>query len=149
MALLSTLIALHVALPATAAPAIADLPFADFYARPIGPRGLQPTAALRKADGQRVRLTGYVVSRDEPGADYLLFAARPVALSDHADGEADDLPAATVAVMLPTADTPKPPSGRLLRLTGILHVGRAEHADGRVSWVQLRLDHSAATEVLR
>ena len=121
-------------------PEVVDLSFGDFYVQPIGPRGLQLTPALRRADGQRVALTGYVVDQDQPGADYVLFAARPLAMSEHADGEADDLPASTVAVLVPVGDVPKPPPGRRLRLTGRLHVGRAEHADGRISWLQLRPD---------
>jgi hypothetical protein len=62
-------------------------------------------------------------------------------MSEHADGEADDLPAATVMVYLdPSQQGWKLAHARgLLELRGTLSVGRFEEADGRVSWVRLQL----------
>lgn len=119
-----------------------DLPFASFFRQPIGPRGLEFSAALRAADGQRVRLVGYIVTREHAVAGGFLFAPRPVRLSEDADGDADDLPPATVNVVLPeglrrhvVAPQPGP-----IAITGRLHVGRAEDAAGHVSWLRLDLD---------
>ncbi len=119
-----------------------DLAFATFFRQPIGPRGLEFSAALRAADGQRVRLVGYIVTREHAVAGWFLFTPRPVRLSEDADGDADDLPPATVTVVLPerlreqvVAPQPGP-----IAITGRLHVGRAEDASGHVSWLHLDLD---------
>jgi hypothetical protein len=124
-----------------------DLAFASFFRQPIGPRGLEFSAALRAADGQRVRLVGHVVTREHSVAGRFLFAPRPVRLSEDADGDADDLPAATVTVVLPerlrervVAPRPGP-----IAITGRLHVGRAEDASGHVSWLRLDLDPETPT----
>ena len=134
------------ALPAVAQTAVpAELAFADFFAQPIGPRGLQPSARLLAAHGQAVRLVGFMVQREQPQAGRFLLTPRPVAMAEHADGEADDLPAATVTVVLPesqrerfVAHQPGP-----LALTGRLEYGPAEDESGRVSWVRLHLDPDA------
>lgn len=134
------------ALPAAAQTAVpAELAFADFFARPIGPRGLQPSARLLAAHGQAVRLVGFMVQREQPQAGQFFLTPRPVAMAEHADGEADDLPAATVTVLLPesqrtrfVAHQPGP-----LALTGRLEYGPAEDESGRVSWVRLHLDPDA------
>ena len=79
---------------------VLDLKFADFFVQPVGPRGLTLTDALRAADGRRVRLVGYMVSQEQPAAGQFMLTARSVRMSEHADGEATDLPPATVQVML-------------------------------------------------
>jgi len=118
------------------------LRFADFFAQPIGARGPQPSAVLLAAHNQRVRLTGYMVAQERPRPGRFFLVPRPLIMSEHADGEADDLPPATVTVIMPPAerDLVLPPSRGLLQLTGTLQVGRQEHDDGRVSWVRLMLE---------
>jgi hypothetical protein len=69
-----------------------------------------------------------------------------VQLSEHADGEADDLPAALLTVYLDDAqkDWLIPYTRGLISITGHLRVGRLEEIDGRVSWVRLMLPAQAA-----
>lgn len=124
------------------------LPFAQFFEQPIGPRGLQPTPALRAADGQRVRLVGHMVAQQQPGAGGFLLAPRPVVLSEHADGESDDLPPQTVLVELDDARRAHvvPHRAGPLALTGRLRLGRHESPDGRVVWLRLRLDADAVVD---
>ncbi len=119
----------------------AELNFSDFFARPIGPRGLEPTARLKAASGHEVRLVGFMVQRESPQAGQFLLTPRPVAMAEHADGEADDLPASTVTVLLPEAQRARFIAHRSgpLALTGRLEYGPAEDATGRVSWVRLHL----------
>jgi hypothetical protein len=126
----------------------ADLPFGSFFRFPAGPRGLEIADSLRAADGRRVRLVGYVVVQDVPVRGRFLLAPRPVRLSEHADGEADDLPSSTVTVLLPVAYAERIVAHREGRVsvTGRLEVGRAEDADGRVSWVRLQLDADGVTD---
>ena len=126
---------------ARAAEAPLELGFSDFFVQPIGPRGLQPTARLLAASGHEVRLVGFMVQRELPQAGQFFLTPRPVAMAEHADGEADDLPASTVTVVLPEAQRsrfvahqPGP-----LALSGRLEYGPAEDATGRVSWVRLHL----------
>jgi hypothetical protein len=122
-----------------------DLPFAAFFKRPIGPRGLEPSEGLLKADGQRVRVQGYMVAREQATPGRFLLTARPVRLSEHADGEADDLPPATVTVLLDPIQQQHIVAHRadMLTLTGRMQLGRLESAEGRVSWFRLLLDPDA------
>lgn len=116
----------------------------DLFLRPVGPRGLEPTPLLRAAVGQQVRLAGWMVARDEPSPGYFLLAPRPVQMSEHADGEADDLPPGTVLVRLPDPQHRMPHQGGPLELQGQLEFGQAIEADGRVSWVRLLLPPPSA-----
>lgn len=101
--------------------------------------------ALRRADGQRVRLTGFMVQQEIPTSGRFMLSPRPVQMSEHADGDADDLPLALATVYLDAEqqDWIVPYTRGLIALTGQLEVGRFEEADGRVSWVRLRLPAEA------
>lgn len=125
--------------PAAPAAAPVELSFSDFFAQPIGPRGLEPTEKLKAAAGHEVRLVGFMVQREQPQAGQFFLTPRPVAMAEHADGEADDLPAATVTVLLPEAQRARfvAHQGGPLTLTGRLEYGPAEDEAGRVSWVRL------------
>ena len=118
-----------------------ELRFADFFQTPVGPKGLQMSEALRQADGKSVRLVGYMVQQELPQPGRFMLTPRPVQMSEHADGEADDLPAATVMVYLDASQQGwKLAHARgLLEVSGTLSVGRFEESDGRVSWVRLQL----------
>lgn len=123
-----------------------SLKFADFYQRPVGPLGLEPTPQLREADGRTVRLVGWMVAQEAASPGYFLLTPRPVRMSEHADGDADDLPPTTVLVRLPppAAGQRVPHQDGLLELVGRLSVGRAVEPDGRVSWVRLELPDTPA-----
>jgi len=131
---------------ASIATAPSELRFQDFFTLPIGPKGLEISPALRQANGQMVSLTGYMVQQEVPTPGEFLLTPRPVQMSEHADGDADDLPPATVRVLLaPTQRAWAVPHVRgLVRLQGQLAVGRLEGGDGRVSWVRLQLAPEAA-----
>jgi len=120
---------------------VTELRFQDFFKLPVGAKGLEISPALRQADGQTVALTGYMVQQEVPSKGLFLLTPRPVQMSEHADGDADDLPPATVLVKLAPEqrDWAVPHVRGLVRITGVLSVGREEGRDGRVSWVQLQL----------
>lgn len=80
-----------------------DLRFGEFFRLPIGTRGLELSDTLKAADGREVRLVGYIVAREQGVPGRFLLTPRPVRMSEHADGEADDLPPATVTVLLDPA----------------------------------------------
>ena len=119
-----------------------ELKFRDFYVSPIGPRGPQVTPVLQSAHGQRVRITGYMVMEEDAPVGRFFLSPRPLSTSEHADGDANDLPASALCVLMPGSQRSQPVAHTpgLLRLTGVLQVGRQEMEDGRVTWVRLVLD---------
>lgn len=124
---------------------VADLKFSQFFKSPIGPAGLELSDVLRAADGRPVRLVGYMVAQEQARPGRFWLTPRPVRMSEHADGEADDLPAATVTVLLDPSQQGRLVAHRdgLVSLTGTLSVGRVEDETGRVSWIRLRLPPGA------
>ncbi|MBB3197252.1 hypothetical protein [Roseateles terrae] len=133
------------AAPLAAVAAPLDIKFSQFFRQPIGDRGLVLSDALRAADGREVRLVGYMVAQEQPQPGRFWLTPRPVRMSEHADGEADDLPPATVTVRLDPSQQDRliPHQDGLLVLTGRLRVGRVEDETGRVSWVRLELSPDA------
>lgn len=127
------------------AQAAPTLRFADFYQQPQGPQGPQMTAALRNADGTTIRLVGYMVQTENPTPGRFMLSPRPVQMSEHADGDADDLPLALATVHLDPEqkDWVVPYTRGLIALTGKLELGRKEEGDGRISWVRLHLPAQA------
>jgi hypothetical protein len=133
------------ALAATKAASAPLLRFAEFFKLPMGSKGAEITPALLQAHGQTVRLTGYMVQQERPVLGHFMLTPRPVRMSEHSDGDADDLPAAWAMVYLaPEQQNFAVPYQRgLLELSGVLSVGRLEEKDGRVSWVRLQLQPEA------
>jgi hypothetical protein len=123
------------------APGVTELKFDEFFVRPVGPKGLTLTEKLRRLDGKRVRMIGYMVEQDKGVPGVFLFSALPIQLHDHDAALADDLPAAVVHVSVPTCRDQRIPHarGRML-LTGVLSIGPRDEPDGRVSNVRLALD---------
>jgi hypothetical protein len=82
-----------------------------------------------------------MVQQEKVSAGQFLLAQRPVLMSQHADGEADDLPPATVLVELAPEqqDSFVAYTRGMIDVVGELDVGPKESLDGRVSWVRLRL----------
>lgn len=119
-----------------------DLKFRDFFALPIGPRGLVPSERLLGLAGQRVRIIGYMARQEQPSAGILIVAPLPVVLGDEDESFSDDLPASTLYVHLADADRDRgvPWMPGLLSFTGVLRIGATSEADGRMSFVRLELD---------
>ena len=119
-----------------------DLKFRDFFALPVGPRGLVPSERLLGLAGQRVRVIGYMARQEQPSAGILIVTPLPVVLGDEDESFSDDLPASTLYVHLSGADRDRgvPRMPGLLSFTGLLRVGATSEADGRMSFVRLELD---------
>ncbi len=141
---------LHAQSPAPDSAAPTPLRLTELFEQPVGRHGLSPSPALRAAHGQRVQLRGYMVAQERPQPGRFMLAARPVALSEHADGDADDLPPHWVLVLLAPAQAGLvvPQRHAPLTLVGTLHYGRQESSDGRVSWLRLQLDADATRVAL-
>jgi hypothetical protein len=131
--------------PVTAPPVI-QLQFREFFHLPVGPKGLILSETLGKASGKTVQLVGYMVQQENTKPGTFMLTPRPVQMNEHADGDADDLPPATVVVRLDAAqkDWQVPHVRGLIKVSGQLDVGRHEESDGRVSWVRLQLEAGAA-----
>lgn len=129
---------------------VAELRFADFFVRPVGPRGLEPAPRLRALAGQRVRIVGYMADAALPMAGRLVLAPLPVELGDEDEALADDLPPQAVFVHLSGAAAARtlPHYPGLLALTGTLELGPRDEPDGHVSSVRLRLDEAASQACL-
>ena len=96
---------------------------------------------LLQAQGRQVQLRGYMVQQEKLAPGQFLLAQHPVLMSQHADGEADDLPPATVLVELAPEqqDSFVAYTRGVIVVVGELDIGRKEGPDGRVTWVRLRL----------
>lgn len=116
-----------------------DLSFAEFFVRPTGPRGLEAGPRLLAADGERVRLTGFVVRGEAGGA--MMLAPVPVRIDDEDEALADDLPAAVAFLhgdaRLAGALAACPAA---VRVSGRLDLGARPEPAGRRSFVRLALD---------
>lgn len=113
-----------------------ELKFNEFFVNPIGDRGLTFTEKLRRFDGNRVRILGYMVRQGKPTPGAFLLAPVPVQLDEDHYGLADDLPAATLYVSVPDhREQIIPFTARPMLLTGTLSIGNREEPDGRISTV--------------
>lgn len=121
---------------------IYELNLREFYKFPAGPLGMEPTEKLLSLKGKRVRVRGYMVKEEEPTAGLFMLTPLPLSLAEKEDGPADDLPAATLFIHMPTADADKIMAYHpgLWELTGTLKLGNREEANGRSSYTQLILD---------
>ena len=120
---------------------VTELKFSELFVSPIGDRGLTFTEKLRSLDGKRVQILGYMARQEQPVPGMFLFSAIPVRLNEEHYGLADDLPAATMFVFMPTQrDQVVRHAPGLMRLTGTLNIGNREEADGRISSVRLKLE---------
>jgi len=120
---------------------VAELKFNEFFANPVGPRGLELTEKLRDLEGKRVRILGYMAHREAQPPGVFLLTPFPVQVHDHDNGLAEDFPASVVQVSVPTLpDQPVPHVPGLMLLTGTLHLGNRSEPDGRMSLVRLDLD---------
>lgn len=144
------------AIPANALPVLPPAPdgvthldFEQFFKKPVGPRGLELTDTLQSLNGRRVRLLGYMVRQEQRTPGVFLLSPVPASTHESHYGLADDLPASTVHVSVPTMKYQiLPHTPGLMLLTGLLEVGNREEASGRISTVRLTLDPPAASAVL-
>lgn len=111
------------------------------FKMPIGTKGLEFRDYVKQLDNQTVQMSGFIVNSDEPVKGRLLLSVRPINLNEHADGDANDLPSATVYVMLAPSQSESVVSYAQGPHTfqGVLNLGRLEHPDKSISWIRLQL----------
>ena len=120
-----------------------------FFKMPVGPKGLEVSDKVLTASGQKVRLTGYMVKNELPMLGVFMLSPRPAQLSEHADGDANDLPASVCWVYLDERQknwiVPHIPG--LLTVEGQFTFKRIEALDGSVAWFHLYLAPDAVSAV--
>lgn len=139
----------HASTPASSG---SDLPvpltFSQFFKRPVGPYGLEPTATLLRLSGHAVALKGFAVQRSEPDAGPWILSPVPVYLGDEDESLSDDLPASVAHLDGLSKDLqdqfrtcPGP-----VAITGTLELGPRREVDERMSYVRVRVSslHCAA-----
>ena len=121
-----------------ASEAATDLRFDEMLRRPAGPRGVEFSAKLMAAEGQQVRIAGFMVHEDQAKPGRFLLAPVPL---EQSDDESSDLPVSVVTVLLDPAQAQRivHAAHGPITLEGRLEVGRREAADGSVSWLRLQL----------
>lgn len=125
------------------------LEFQTFFKMPLGPKGLEVTDKLVQADGQFVRLQGFMVKSEIPMRGSFILSPRPVQLSEHADGDANDLPASACWIYLDSSQknwvVPHIPGP--IAVEGIFNFKRMEAPDGSIAWFHLQLMSDAVSEI--
>jgi hypothetical protein len=122
-------------------PNVTEIKFSEFFEGPIGDRGLRISDKSKSLEGKRVRMLGHVVRQDHPSAGMFLLSPVPVQLHDEHYGLADDLPAATVFVSIPSDEKRSIEYKQgIFLVTGVLRLGNREEADGRISIFRIEMD---------
>ncbi len=131
--------------PSSSPEPVPDLNLADFFKRPVGPKGLEPTPELLAMNGKRAQIKGYMVMEEDPVPGLFMLTPMPVSMAELADGPSDFLPPATLFVHLP-----KPAEAKIAAyhpgiwtVTGTLELGAKHEANERVSYVRLIPDDTA------
>jgi len=126
---------------ADAAPAA--LTFSEFFKRPVGPRGLEPTPRLMSLVGASITIDGFLARTSEDQSS-LILSPVPVVLGDEDESLADDLPPSSVHLHLaqPAMRTALQQCNGPLAVQGVLDIGRQHEADDRISFVRIHV-HSA------
>jgi hypothetical protein len=121
----------------------------SFFKMPIGPKGLEVSDKVLNASGQKVQLTGYMVKTELPTPGVFMLSPRPIQMSEHADGDANDLPASVCWVYLDDHQknwiVPHIPG--LLTIEGLFTFKRIEASDGSVAWFHLYLAPDAVSAI--
>lgn len=120
---------------------VTTIRFQSFFKLPIGPKGLEVSEEVLNASGQKIRLTGYMVKNELPTQGVFMLSPRPIQLSEHADGDANDLPAAVCLVYLDEHQKNwiVPHIAGPLTVEGQFAFKRIEASDGSVAWFHLYL----------
>jgi hypothetical protein len=121
---------------------VAELSFREFFSPVVGDRGPEYTARMRALHGRRVRIAGFM-TRDfvrHPGV--FLLTGWPTKVESDGYCFNDELPPATLHVVLPpaAAGEPAPYVPGPMLLTGTLLVGPSAMPDGRNAVARLVLD---------
>ena len=111
------------------------------FKMPAGKQGLEFNSKFLSLNERQVQISGYMVKTDEPVQGNFLIAVRPVKLNVEDEGDANDLPASTVKVILAPeqSNLVVPYEAGIHTFRGTLKIGRQSFAGQSVSWIALQL----------
>jgi len=115
----------------------AALAFERLYS--AGPAGVRIAPEVEALAGRTVRIVGHMVRMEEPSRSAFYLAARPAA-ADESGGGTGDVPPGAIRVELPALAGDVPWLAGPVEVVGRLEVGRAEDAQGRVSFLRIVVD---------
>jgi len=130
---------------ATRKPA-ATLRFGDLINE--GPSGPKVSDIAHAADGQRVRMVGYMAHLELGPTDGFYLSPTPVH-GDEMGGGTGDLPLASVRVHLDPVPKALPDVDGLVAVEGRFELGPKEDQDGRVSHLRLFVDAPPLSHVAK
>jgi len=121
-----------------AEPAPVPLAFSEFFKRPVGPRGLEPTPRLISLAGTPIVIEGFL-ARTSEGQSSLILSPVPVLLGDEDESLADDLPPSSVHLHLlqPALRAAIAQCDGRLAVQGVLGIGPRREDDDRISFVRI------------
>jgi hypothetical protein len=123
--------------PAATRKAALPLRFSDLVDH--GPSGPTVTDIARAADGQRVRMVGYMAHLEQGPSDGFYLSPTPVH-GDEMGAGTGDLPLASVRVHLDPVPPTLPDVDGLVAVEGRFELGPKEDKDGRASHLRLFVD---------
>lgn len=119
----------------------APLSFDEVFMTPAGPKGLEYTAKIKALDGQKIRVTGFMVRHADIDTRAFLFCATPRAYNEREEGLADSIPPHMFYVTMPVREQDAPAwRGEKMTLYGTLELGSHQELSGRISHLRLRCE---------
>jgi hypothetical protein len=119
---------------------ITDLKFNEIFNMPVGPRGMEPSSKLLSLNSKLVRIVGYMAKQETPTPGLFIMTPLAVNMGDEDDKFADDMPANSIFVHVDNSEALVQYVPGLISLIGVLSVGNVNEVDGRISYVQIKLD---------
>ena len=119
---------------------ITDLKFSEIFNMPVGPRGMEPSAKLLALNNKQVRVVGYMAKQETPTPGLFIMTPLAVSMGDEDDKFSDDMPANSIFVHVDNSEALVHYVPGLISVIGVLSVGNVNEPDGRISYVQIKLD---------
>ena len=132
--------------PAATRPPALPLRFGDLIDH--GPSGPTVSSSARAADGQRVRMVGYMAHLELGPSDGFYLSPTPVH-GDEMGAGTGDLPLASVRVHLDPVPPALPEVEGLVAVEGRFEVGPKEDSDGRLSHLRMFVDAPPPSHVAK
>ena len=125
----------------------AELPtlvLTDLIKRPVGPEGLEFSDHVKALEGQRIKVTGFMIHTDWADRTTFMLADYPSNVSEREFGACDDLPPMQLFVKTPPGKETGFQRG-VLQLVGTLRLGPADEPYDRRSFIRLEVDPDLKT----
>ena len=131
---------------ASASRQVTELRFREFLQSPGDTPSSPVNPTLRQADGQAVRLVGYMVQQENATPGHFLLASQPLSLVAPKHAQAQPVAGTTVRIDLDAGqqDWAVPHVPGLVTVNGVLRVHPPQAATEALTWLRLQLGPDAA-----